>query len=424
MTHRPAFPAATAPPGSGPAGTWAALVEGAYQWLCQSRQASHPNHPVWHFRWNWNTWKPQLLAHLRASGPGYRLSPVPRVLTAAGERLECWEPQDALILKLVSQRLEPLLLPHLSRHCHHLKGRGGVKRAVHSIRQVLLTGQYTYVARSDAKGYYANIQHTRLLELLRAHCHDPALLDLVSQYCGRTLMQDGYFHTVTKGISLGSPLSPLMGALYLSPLDDAMARLPGIRYTRFMDDWVILARSRWHLRRAVRVMNQVLAHLGLEQHPDKTFIGRVTRGFDFLGVDFQPGAPLAPSAVSLARHTEKTARLHEQGASPERIGRYRQHWQRHLRGILGGPAAPAPTPPPTGGPTPPAAPRRSPVLSSHRPSHRLRRSLAGANQNINKHDENETTEKHIRSHAAPRSAGAGRRWSRHHSQRGDGPDHL
>jgi hypothetical protein len=137
MTHRPAFPAATAPPGSGSSGSWAALVEGAFQWLCQSRQACHPNHPVWHFRWNWNTWKPQLLAHLRAGGPGYRLSPVPRVLTAAGERLECWEPQDALILKLVSQRLEPLLLPHLSRHCHHLKGRGGVKRAV---RQALRAG--------------------------------------------------------------------------------------------------------------------------------------------------------------------------------------------------------------------------------------------------------------------------------------------
>jgi hypothetical protein len=30
-----------------------------------------------------------------------------------------------------------------------------------------------------------------------------------------------------------------------------------------------------------------------------------------LGVDFQPGAPLAPSAVSLARKTEKIARLHE-----------------------------------------------------------------------------------------------------------------
>ena len=39
--------------------------------------------------------------------------------------------------------------------------------------------------------------------------------------------------------------------------------------------------------------------LGPEQRPEKTFIGRVTRGFDFLGVDFQPGAPLAPSAVIL-----------------------------------------------------------------------------------------------------------------------------
>jgi hypothetical protein len=345
------------------------------------------------------------------------------VLTTAGERLECWEPQDALILKMVSQRLEPLLLPHLSRHCHHLKGRGGVKRAVHSVRQALLTGDYPDVARSDAKGYYANIQHTRLLELLRAHCHDPALLDLVSQYCGRTLMQDGYFHTVTKGISLGSPLSPLMGALYLSPLDEAMAALPGIRYTRFMDDWVILARSRWHLRRAVRVMNQVLARLGLEQHPEKTFIGRVSRGFDFLGVDFQPGAPLAPSAVSLARHTEKTARLHEQGASPERIGRYRQHWQRHLRGILGGPAAPAPTPPPPGGPAPPPAAPRAPVLSSRDPSLRPRCSRAGVNQN-DRTNQNESNQTEPRGHAPHGSDGAGRRRGLHRRPRGHRPDHV
>jgi hypothetical protein len=74
------------------------------------------------------------------------------------------------------------------------------------------------------------------------------------------------------------------------------------------------------------------------------FIGRVSRGFDFLGVDFQPGAPLAPSAVSLARKTEKIARLYEQGASQERIGRYETHWARWLRSLTDRsvPAAPAP----------------------------------------------------------------------------------
>ena len=74
--------------------------------------------------------------------------------------------------------------------------------------------------------------------------------------------------------------------------------------------------------------------------------GRVTRGFDFSGVDFTPGARLASGAVSLAHKTEKTARLHghlssvalakEEGASPERIGRHGKNWQRHLRGIAGG----------------------------------------------------------------------------------------
>ena len=48
-------------------------------------------------------------------------------------------------------------------------------------------------------------------------------------------------------MSLGSPLSPLMGTLYLKRLDDRMAKL-GCFYIRYMDDWVILAPTRWKLR--------------------------------------------------------------------------------------------------------------------------------------------------------------------------------
>ncbi len=164
-----------------------------------------------------------------------------------------------------------------------------------------------------------------------------------------------------------------------------------------LDNGTILAETRWHLRRAVRVMNEVLARLGLAQHPDKTFIGRVSRGFDFLGVDFQPGAPLAPSAVSLARKTEKIARLYEhlssvalakeEGASPERIGRYRQHWQKWLHSLIGQPP-PAGSTPPDATP-PPATPVRS--LSHHSPQ--LRFTQAGrAHKTIQKYEnENEKT---------------------------------
>jgi len=52
-------------------------------------------------------------------------------------------------------------------------------------------------------------------------------------------------------------------------------------YVRFMDDILILAPTRWQLRGAVKVVNQMLGTLGLEKHPDKTFIGMIERGFDF-----------------------------------------------------------------------------------------------------------------------------------------------
>jgi hypothetical protein len=41
-------------------------------------------------------------------------------------------------------------------------------------------------------------------------------------------------------------------------------------------------------RGAVNVVNQMLGMLRLEKRPDKTFIGRIERGFDFLGYHFSP----------------------------------------------------------------------------------------------------------------------------------------
>lgn len=137
-------------------------------------------------------------------------------------------------------------------------------------------------------------RYVLLLDQLAAHISDRRVLNLIGQYLRRTSERGGSFWDFDKGISLGCPLSPLMGAFFLHKLDVAMERL-GLFYIRFMDDILVLAPTRWRLREGVKTVNRVFGALDLEKHPDKTFIGRIERGFDFLGYRFtraglEPGA--------------------------------------------------------------------------------------------------------------------------------------
>lgn len=78
-----------------------------------------------------------------------------------------------------------------------------------------------------------------------------------------------------------------------------------------MDDVIILAPSRGKLRGAVKQLNEIFARLRLDKHPDKTFIGRVEKGFDFLGYRFSTSW-LTVAAPTMARFVARTDQLYEQ----------------------------------------------------------------------------------------------------------------
>ena len=212
---------------------------------------------------------------------------------------------------------------------NHVAGNGGLKEAVRDVRDNLFEGNH--VMKSDVLGYYASIDHNLLFDQLSEFIDDKYTLRLLWQYLKRSICYGGLYRDVERGISLGCSLSPLMGALYLKPLDDAMAE-SGLFYARYMDDWIVIAPTRWKLRKAVRTVNRVLDNLRVEQHPDKTFIGRAERGFDFLGYHLQPGG-VTVAAKTIANMYERIARLYEYGADSVRIGQYIRHW---LRWVVAG----------------------------------------------------------------------------------------
>lgn len=191
-----------------------------------------------------------------------------------------------------------------------------------------------FVFRTDVKGYYASIKHDILSNLVSRYVQDSVVLDLVSQYLKRFVSDRGEYTDIEQGISLGCPLSPLMGALYLKPLDDRMAEM-GCFYVRYMDDWVILAPTRWKLRKAIKAVNGVMADLRVEKHQDLTFVGRISRGFDFLGYWFSLSG-LGVALKKVERCLVKVSRLYEQGASVGRIGEYLGRWWQWVRGGVDG----------------------------------------------------------------------------------------
>ncbi len=166
---------------------------------------------------------------------------------------------------------------------------------------------------------------------------DRSILNLLGQYLRRTAERGGCFHDHERGISLGCPLSPLMAAFFLHEMDERMER-SDLFYVRFMDDILVLAPTHWTLRRAVRAVNAVLGALGLEKHPDKTFIGKIERGFDFLGYRFSREG-LRVAKATIERFVERATRLYEQEREDREgssvLGMYVRRWNGWVRGGLG-----------------------------------------------------------------------------------------
>ena len=92
-----------------------------------------------------------------------------------------------------------------------------------------------------------------------------------------------------------------------------------IRYQRFMDDYVIFAKTRNKLKAAIERMYAVLDTLQLTVHPAKRYIGKTKKGVDFLGYRFRPQKLLEPAVQSLTRLLERARRLHEKEADSHRL---------------------------------------------------------------------------------------------------------
>lgn len=302
------------------------LFSDAYQWLCRSRKNHPPDSDIWSLKRTWHNQAEAIMESFRTGKHQFDVQT--KIILSCGETIALWSSKDALIIKVLTYIIQEKLKPFLLKTCYHLKGHRGLKGAVRDVMKQL--PKHKFFCKTDVHLYYDSIDHYTMLMKLFDYIDDRIIIGYVWQFLNRCVEWGGLYRDIKKGIPRGSSLSPLLCAFYLLKLDQKMEKLD-VKYFRYMDDILILAHTRWKLRKAIRVLNQTLSELKLEKHPDKTLIGRTERGFDFLGYQFHPSR-LTVASKTLKQFVERARQLYEQEpdktAASSRLGVYVKRWVR------------------------------------------------------------------------------------------------
>ena len=288
----------------------------------QRRHKASPNDLLWSYARRSTTQLAGLRQRLHQDG--FQFNPVAQRRLRDGTWVSRYEPEDQVVLSRMSSVLTRLCQQKLDlSQATHVKGQGGLKGAVRKAR--FYTEQNVFVFKTDIADFYESINHNIMQRQMNRVVKDKRVRRLLWDSMERLHVCDGeYRHVKTKGISRGCSLSPLMGAVYLTPLD-AYAKSHEVDYVRYMDDVVFFTRTKKKLREVIKGIYPVLTELGLTLAFDKTWIGRVATGFDFLGYRLSPD-DMTVAVRSFKRMTEKLRLLYEQGADQARRRSYVTHW--------------------------------------------------------------------------------------------------
>ena len=86
-----------------------------------------------------------------------------------------------------------------------------------------------------------------------------------------------------KGLPIGNFYSQLIANLVMAVVDERITRIEGIKYTRFVDDMCMIAKTSNELIKARKALYDVLDELKLTLHPKKFYVQPYWHGVKFCG---------------------------------------------------------------------------------------------------------------------------------------------
>jgi RNA-directed DNA polymerase len=300
-----------------------------YKKLCAQKRTAAISSDWWALRFSFGVLETALEAF---SNGTYQFAPMQQ-FRSKGETIRMWGYMDRIVLRLLLKVIKPTFAHIIPKHCYHLQGPNGIKHALRYIENALETSAFHYAIRIDIKSYYASISHPILLEQVNKIFDDPKVKRYLTDIITTAVDDGGDVFLLKQGIPRRSSLSPFFGALYLSPLDRAFEKPSGVVYLRFMDDVLILCQTKRQYQKARKTLFKILRSLKLTLSPRKSWMGKLTRGFHFLGVNFEVAKPEVKNQPRITIHPrsctralDKVKTLRNNAVHPALVQRYLFGW--------------------------------------------------------------------------------------------------
>jgi RNA-directed DNA polymerase len=191
----------------------------------------------------------------------------------------------------------------------------GVELAVRAVCKAIDLGG-RYFLRSDIEGFFTKVPRSLVLDEIARHIDDSDFLELLRRATDTELANldrlgkdADLFPLDETGVAQGSPLSPLMGNIFLKDFDREMNGR-GITCFRYIDDFILLGPTPSKVRKAFESAQRKLSAFGMRAYDPisergKAEEGSVEDGFTFLGCQVNRGNLVQPSVEARKKLIQK-----------------------------------------------------------------------------------------------------------------------
>ena len=210
---------------------------------------------------------------------------------------------DKLLQLAVAKILEAIYEQDFLSCSYGYRPNTGAHKAVKDLTQALMFGRYHYLVEADIKGFFNNIDHDLLIEMLEKRIDDKAFLNLIRKWLKAGILDKGQVICPLTGTPQGGVVSPILANIYLHTVLDVwfyetvQTHCRGQVYLcRYADDFVCAFEYEKDAQRFYEALEKRLNKFNLEVAENKTHLlvfsrSKIRNGasFNFLGFEFRWG---------------------------------------------------------------------------------------------------------------------------------------